>query len=307
MTTDDPRDDYLFDGTGVPDPHVERLERLLRPLGAADVVPAPAPRPPRGRLLAIAALLASAAAVVVVALRVGGPDEDPARAPVADGAVAEGSWIETHDAERLLRLGEVSRVVVQPRSRLQVRRLDGERQHLYLARGAIEATVSADARPRFFQVATDAANCVDLGCRYVLGVADDGTATVRVTSGQVAFETPAREVFIPAGATAVARPGTGPGTPRFEDASAPLREAFERFDAATGAERRAAALAALDAVRGPRDTLPAWHLLQEPDEAVVRAAAARIEAVAGACDVPSDGSAADARAAWKAYLFGRCW
>jgi hypothetical protein len=157
-------------------------------------------------------------------------------------------------------------------------------------------------------VDTDAARCVDLGCRYTLEVADDGVATVRVVTGQVAFETESREVFVPAGANCVARKDRGPGTPRFDDAPDAVAKAFDAFDAADGAAaRRERAQIALDSVAGGRDTLPAWHLLQDADAEIVRAASARLTTVAGACDVAPGADSAAVRAAWKEHLWAKCW
>jgi hypothetical protein len=341
MTTDDSRDDHLFDGSGPPDPDVQRLERLLRPLGTSDdrTVPAmPAPGGDarttawtlggalvrrRATLVAggIAALLLAALIVGVVlptrtvVCRIAARPVQQADVEIRDSAVAgrafdDGSWVETSDAERELLVGDVGRIRLAPRSRLQVRHATEDTTLLYLARGSMEATVSADARPRFFQVDTDAARCVDLGCRYTLDVAEDGVATVRVTLGQVAFETKDREVFVPAGATCVARPGSGPGTPRFETTRPDVAEAFDAFDQARDAppaRRRALARAALDAVREPRETLLVWHLLQDADADIVRAAETRLLAVAGTCGVACTGDAADVRRAWKEDLHARCW
>lgn len=341
----DPRDDYLYDKSGTPDPDVVRLERALRPLGTSDdaVVPAMTTASRRRvplRVWAAAAavfvglFLASAviwnafvapgfnAKYVVVRLGTQGP-VDPATVnpsavagtggpgPVRDSADStpfrEGAWIETADEHRELTIGgALGRITLGAQSSLQVRRVGADVTRLFLARGSLEAFVSADAKPRFFQVDTDAARCVDLGCRYTLDVTKDGVATVRVTTGQVAFETETREVYVPAGAVCVARVGRGPGTPRFEDAPDAVRAAFDAYDAApiasAASPKTRAALAALDTVRDARDTLPAWHLLQDPDPSVVTAAAARLELIAGACTAPESPSPADLRAAWKAHL-----
>jgi FecR protein len=310
-------DDYLWEKKGPPDADVERLERVLRPLGRRDDAPiaTPARRP---RLFLWAALAAAAAVIVAVTLR-GGP-EIAADAPVVatgpkihdatgDAAVGVGEWIETKDADRQILVGDLGRLTLAAQSRLQVRHVSDEETRLYLARGSMEAFVSAEARPRFFQVDTDAARCVDLGCRYTLDVAPSGDATVRVVTGQVAFETPTREVFVPAGAVAVARKGRGPGTPRFEDARETLVAAFDAYDAAreSSDRRRELALVALDAVTGPRDTLPAWHLLQDPDAEVVRAAAARLEALAGQCGLAATATPRELRDRWKERLATQCW
>jgi len=327
------RDDYLWDRTGPPDPEVERLERLLSPLGRCetgrdDAAP-PAVRRVRNRLpwFAAAAAVLVAAAIVRTFLGDEAPTVTPPTSP--DVAVVEpgptlhvegsgdrlaaGAWVETKDTPRELVLGDVGRIRVDPGSRLQVRRLADETTRLYLARGRLEASVSADARPRFFQVDTDAARCVDLGCRYTLSVDEAGVAHVAVTTGQVAFESGGREVYVPSGAECLARPGTGPGTPRFLGTSQEVAAAFDAYDTAKpddSERRRALALAALATVRTARDTLAAWHLLQDADPAIVDAAAARLDrvtsgaTVAGLCRAnagPQD------RIAWKEYLEGSCW
>jgi hypothetical protein len=314
-------DDYLYDGSGTPDPDVERAERLLRPLGRRDDAPVAAPRPPRGRLVVLAALATAAAALLVAAILDSGSPA-PTRAPDSvaaaptvceagrEGALGVDQWVETTEAGRELLVGDLGRVVLGADSRVQVRHVSADETRLYLARGSLEAHVSAHARPRFFQVDTDAARCVDLGCRYTLDVDADGVATVRVVTGQVAFEDGRREVFVPSGATCRAEKDRGSGTPRFEDARREVASAFDAYDAAATSpveRRREAARAALDSVRDGRDTLPAWHLLSDPDAEIARAAAARLEAVAGACDVPPGASAVDVRAAWKDRLEARSW
>jgi FecR-like protein len=311
-------DEHLFDGTGSPDPDVARLERLLRPLGRADLAPVAA-RPRRRGPLLVAALATAAAAVMVAILlhEQSAPPSDPQTPAVADGprvhdaerdaSFAAGEWVDAGDEDREILIGDVGRVRLAAQSRLQVRHVSDDTTRLYLARGLLEASVSADARPRFFQVDTDAARCVDLGCRYTLEAGEDGVATVRVLTGQVAFEAGSREVFVPAGASCVARKDRGPGTPRFDDARAEVASAFDAYDAAPAEKRRDAALAALAAVRNGRDTLPAWHLLQDADADVVRAAHDRLETVAGRCDDGGTAPSAKVRAAWKEYLEVHCW
>lgn len=310
-------DDYLFDGSGAPDADVEKLERVLRPLGRDANAPVRARVPRRNRALVLGLLAAAAASLVVAVLLRGDAPPSVATEPapeIRDAArsapFATGDWVETADADREILVGDLGRVTLAARSRLQVRHVSRETTRLYLASGSLEARVGANARPRFFQVDTDAARCVDLGCRYTLEVDDDGAATVRVVTGQVAFETPGREVFVPAGAVSVARRGRGPGTPRFEDARAALGVAFDAFDEAAWeapARRRELATAALGEVRDGRDTLPAWHLLQDADAEVVRAAASRLADVAGACDVEANATAAEVREAWREMLRQRFW
>lgn len=337
MTHD--RDDFLWDRSEPPDPLVGRLEEVLGPLGRRDDAPVPrrtSPAPRGRRIAGFAAAAVLLATVTLLALREDAPPQDPgdsevAHLPPEPGAPAlhvegtgdrlvVGSWVEADAAPRELVLGDVGRIVLDAGSRVQVRRLAGEETRLYLARGRMEATVSADARPRFFQVDTDAARCVDLGCRYTLSVDPDGVAHVAVTLGQVAFETHGdgvsgggREVYVPSGAECVARPDLGPGTPRFRDASPEVATAFDAYDTAPAGDaeaRRRAALAAIALVRTERDTLPAWHLLQDRDATIAAAAAARLDEITGGCSLASLPRAvprAEDRAAWKEFLDGRCW
>jgi ferric-dicitrate binding protein FerR (iron transport regulator) len=273
-------DRWLWDRTGPEDEEAERLERLLRPMGHD-----PAARPPTGRLLFFRRplFLGLAAAVALAAVGVSlwkVLDREPGSYPgsaqplagvLLDGApVAAGAWVEAGTASRELVLADAGRVTLDPGARLRVDRSGADEARLFLQRGRLEARIGADVKPRWFRVDTDAANCVDLGCHYELVASSEGTR-VRVTTGRVSFEGPGgREVYVPAGATCTARAGRGPGTPRFEDATARLAAAADAFDAASTPEsRRAAAAALVAAVEKPRDTLAAWHLLQDPDDAVV--------------------------------------
>ncbi len=315
-------DEYLFEKRGPPDPEVARLEELLAPLGHDDrpLDEIDASSGSWGRLPAIAAGLLLGACIIFVTR---GRMTEEKGAPLAAAPILrcsgngetleEGRWIEAVGDRRELALGDLGRIELHPGTRLQVRALAAEEARLYLAVGAIDATVSIDARPRFFQVDTDAARCVDLGCRYTLSVDEAGVAWVRVTSGRVAFEEGSREVYVPSGAECRARRDAGPGTPRFTDAPAALGAAFDAYDLCPREmedARRRSALEALAAVRSGRDTLPAWHLLQDPDPEIARAAAERLDAVAGrpiSRDTPLPAFDAAGHSVWKRHLEVECW
>jgi hypothetical protein len=317
--------DYLWDKSGEADPDVQRLENLLAPFahdpGAARVPAIPRRTPRAPRWIAVVGGAAAAAAVVLFVL----PPREPVphRPPAAPGPVlevvgpgrhlAEESWIESGGEQAELRLGDVGRITLAPQSRLQVRRLGADETRLFLAQGELEATVSADAHPRFFQVDTPAARCVDLGCRYTLTVDDAGDAYVRVVTGQVAFENHGREVYVPAGATCRATRADGAGTPRFERTDSVLVARLDAYDAAARlppGERRRRAESVLVTAATAYDTLPLWHLLQDPDEEIARRARARLTELAGALEpaVPDERVRPDAaeRARWK-ERFARDW
>jgi hypothetical protein len=104
---------------------------------------------------------------------------------------------------------------------------------------------------------------IDLGCAYTVTVGDDGAGQLRMTSGWAALEFKGRESLVPAGAICRTRPGTGPGTPYFEDAPSALKQAVDDFDRGI---RGAPALDTIIRESRVRDTLTLWHLLSRVDE-----------------------------------------
>ena len=275
-------DDYLWDKSGAPDEVVVALEELLEPLGHSEDAVSPA-SPRRGGGRTVWPILAVAAALLLAAgwalwLREA-PTPAPRQRMVTEGnepVVAE-QWLVVSDTPRVLTIGDVGEVVVAPESRLRLQKAGAELVRLELASGALEARITADARPRFFQVATPASTVVDLGCRYTLRVTD-GVANVRVISGLVAFESSGRETIVPAGATCRAWPKRGAGTPRFERSDAALRAALdvldEAWDAPT-AERERKAKHVFDRSTTEADTLALWHLSADANPSIARGALAR--------------------------------
>ncbi|MGH9906851.1 MAG: hypothetical protein ACRD8U_14865, partial [Pyrinomonadaceae bacterium] len=119
-----------------------------------------------------------------------------------------------------------------------------------------------------FFVDTPSAVAADLGCAYTLEVDDAGGSLLRVTSGWVALQLKDRESIVPAGAACATRPGLGPGTPYFEDASESFRSSLSSvdFDFQKASEWKATLETLLRESR-LRDTLTLWHLLYRVDGA----------------------------------------
>ena len=261
-------DRYLWDKSGPPDPEVERLERLLGPLGHRGETPRFSARR-RGPLLAIAAAAAAilVGGVVWVARTVDRADWSVARIA---GAPAVGSHpvgvartlsigqALTTDAASRARLTAtlIGEVTVEPNSRLRLVRARSSDHRLALERGAISARIWAP--PRLFFVETASALAVDLGCIYRLAVDDAGAGALAVETGWVALEQRERTVVVPASASCRIRPGLGPGTPCFDDADPAFREALERIDSAPA---DALTLDTLLSRARPKDSLTLWHLL----------------------------------------------
>ena len=255
-------EDYLWDKSGEPDPEVERLEKLLSPLGykrsAAPVLPFPQRR-------RVALMLAAAAALLVVtgvvwtlwqrsrpAWQVAALDGKP-----SIQRLARGQSLSTDAGSRArMDLNDVGEVELEPNTRLSVIAIKKDEHRLALDHGTIHALIWAP--PGRFFVNTPSAQTVDLGCEYTLNVDRSGAGLVRVSVGWVAFENDGRESFIPAGAACVTRPSKGPGIPYYEDASQSLKDAVDRFDANSDE----AAAAVIIAEARPRDAISLWHLLR---------------------------------------------
>jgi FecR-like protein len=289
-------DDYLWDRSGKPDPEVAKLERVLGTLGAGDPplrLPESMPaREVRGGVPAFAWAMAASVLVVAgaaalwfgsqqtsgwaVATLEGAPRVGDG--PVAaSGRIAVGQWLETDATSRArVSVGRIGEVLVEPNTRLRLLEAGDRRQRLHLQLGTVTALILAP--PRQFVIETPSARAVDLGCAYTLEVDAQGGALVTVLAGWVSFEDQGRESFIPAGARCATRPGSGPGTPYFTDASNAFKNALAMLDVADGDAARAAALAGLLPEARREDAFTLWHLLarlrgHERDEVYARLAA----------------------------------
>ncbi|HJP93812.1 MAG TPA: FecR domain-containing protein [Pyrinomonadaceae bacterium] len=173
-----------------------------------------------------------------------------------NGQLGIGEWLETDGNSRAqIAVSSIGNVEIDENTRVRLLETHDTEHRLELARGKLSARIWAP--PRLFFVDTPSAVAADLGCAYTLEVDDRGASLLRVTLGWVALELKDRESMVPAGAACETRPGIGPGTPYFEDASAAFREALEKVDF----ENDAAALSSLLDQARPRDTLTLWHLL----------------------------------------------
>jgi FecR-like protein len=192
--------------------------------------------------------------------RLDGAPRVGARSIEASGRLAVGEWLETDASSRArVTVGAIGEVVVEPNTRLRLLEAGDRRQRLHLALGTVMAVITAP--PRQFVVETPSARAVDLGCAYTLEVDRTGAALVTVLAGWVSFEHEGREAFIPAGARCATRPGSGPGTPYFTDASAAFKNALTLLDVAPGDPARGERLASVLSEARREDAFTLWHLL----------------------------------------------
>jgi hypothetical protein len=293
------KDDYLWDGSGDPDPELQKLETALgryrhnQSAPAFDHVAEIRPVKQRWNFFnlrwsyqlgaAAAALLLSVTVFFVVrqgadrnlepswevarlegAPRVGwhslGEKSGPGRLGIGQTLVTDSS------SRASITLDETGRVEVDAGSRLRLVTNGPGRKRLSLERGTIHAVIWAP--PGEFVVDTPSAVAVDLGCVYTLHVDDSGGGLLRTTMGWVGFKLNGRESFIPARAVCKTRPQVGPGTPYMEDAPASFRDALSKFDfeSITPAERNALlGILLVDARKN--DALTLWHLLSRVSDA----------------------------------------
>jgi len=297
------KDDYLWDGSGEPDPEVQKLENLLGRYRQDQPAPAfeqaldqlaqkqNARRPWSFLVSRLSFQFAAIAAVALIGVTTfvvirmkqvnnSGPAWEIARiegAPrvgwhslSANSKTAQlkvGQTLVTDNSSRAsITLDETGQIEVDPGSRLRVVASGPNRKRLSLERGTIHATIWAP--PGEFVVDTPSAVAVDLGCVYTLHVDDSGAGLLRTTMGWVGFKLNGHESFIPAGAVCATRPKIGPGTPYFEDASASFRDALTKFDfAKITPQERNALLGILLAEARPQDALTLWHLVSRVSDA----------------------------------------
>jgi hypothetical protein len=250
------KNDYLWSGSGKPDPEIERLERLLSCYRHSDSA---AGRPQRDRrFAAIMAVAASVAAAWLVFGFIPGSGASNWHLEVGDAAARQlrvGETVDTGRGTARLSASDVGEVRLEPQSHLRVVRSGDDRERLALRRGTMHALIWAP--PRRFVVDTPSATSIDLGCSYELTVHDDGSGLLSVSSGWVAFQAGSTESFIPAGASCRTQPRLGPGLPWYDDSSPAFLAAVKGWEKSRGVE----GLGSMLQEARERDALTLWHLL----------------------------------------------
>ena len=299
-------DDYLWDGSGPPDPDVERLERMLGRLRSTAAMPELPDRSaglsgpriatlkgsryvsPRFLVPALAAAASIAAMIGVTwqttvgtrsweVERMAGQPRIGGSALVGTGRLGVGQTLVTDASSRArLDVSTIGQATIDTDSR--VRLVDTREGHhqLALERGTLHAFITAP--PGQFVVETPSATATDLGCVYTLYVDEDGSGMLSVTAGWVAFEFNGRESFVPAGASSRTDPRVGPGTPRYDDAEEDLRRALDDFDYGTDLSAKARDLQLVLARATPRDAMTLWHLIARVSPADRAAVIAALDA-----------------------------
>jgi len=290
------RGDWLWDGSGEPDLETERAARLLARFAHDPDAPLVLPRR-RWLEWAVAAGLLAALGVGLWTW----PESDGYPVQGAEARVVHGGDRVAADEPTALLIGDLGRLDLEPGARLRVGN-DGVTEHaFYLERGVVHAFILAE--PRVLSIGTPAGLTVDLGCRYTIDVAEDGTSLLSVQQGRVAFEIAGRSVVVPAGASTRARPGSPPRVPVFDDADPSWVAAVRALE--NEIQPTFEAIAAVVGAARPIDSLTLFHLAAWAPSADVRTAAH--EALRASVPEPPGGSGLshgdpEARAAWRARL-----
>ncbi|MFN0245999.1 MAG: FecR domain-containing protein [Kofleriaceae bacterium] len=249
-------DDYLWDGSGDPDPDVAKLEELLRPLAHdRPMDELRMRRPKRRRAPWIVAGIAAVAAAAVLVLIVRRGDTPSAceggdgfafqasgdsvvscsggaagSASIAKGVLPVGGVLDTGTASARLVIADIGSAELSAQTRIRLSRTKaGERHELHLERGRMHAKV--DAPPRIFAVTTPSTSVVDLGCEYTIDIDDEGAGSIVVTSGMVELASDKDAVVVaPAGTEARLLAGRKPSLPVASTASAELRAAVATYE-----------------------------------------------------------------------------
>jgi hypothetical protein len=269
---------YLWDKTGDPDPELQHWEQLLGRFASSGADPHLAitragPPGPAFRYYWLAA-----AACLLLSVGVGlrwawQPGRDwkviaLAGAPMIDGQpvgsharIGVGGLLETDRLSRAkLRMGLMGVIEIEPNTRLRLTATGVGRHRIALESGTIAARLWAP--PGTLSVDTPSATAIDLGCAFTVHVDGKGAGMLRVTSGWVQFQLDDRKAIVPAGAAALTRPGMGPGTPFFEDASGAFRSALERLDFGDGGYGDAGALGVVLSEARSKDVLSLLSLFR---------------------------------------------
>lgn len=293
------KSDYLWDGSGVPDPELQKIEKALGQFRSSADAPAfpeleRAAERHHSRSIFAAGRLPRLLAVSVVAAGVAAglaglflreppltavPGWEVARiegAPVVGSSAVEGDKARAHlrvgetlstdnGSRASLEVAEIGELLVDPGSRVRLLETGSNRKRIAVDVGSVHAAIWAP--PGEFVVDTPSATAVDLGCAYSLTVAEDGSGTLRTKLGWVGFHHNGRDSFIPAGAMCLTRLKQGPGTPYFEDSSEKLRSALRALDfGELNSSDRNTALRTVAVEARRRDAFTLWHLLVRANE-----------------------------------------
>jgi hypothetical protein len=315
---------YLWDGTGAPDTEVARLEATLsrfrytpRSLHAAAETFLSRRNSARWLLPACAAV--ALAALLLIGLNLwrlqwttGAPWKVTAvqGAPrvngvafSATGKLGVGDVLETDARSSVeVHIARIGSMQIEPNSRVELISTRSHKHRIALWRGTISAQLWAP--PWSLEMETPSAMDFDLGCKFTLEVAPDGSGVMRVSSGWVQLEAEGFQTLVPAGAEAETREGFAPGSPYFDDATPQFKAALASLNFGTlNAPQHEAALAAVLNAARPKDVMTLFNLMARSD----REERGMIYDRAAQLDPPPAGVTREGIFAYDQIMMNRWW
>lgn len=286
MTSEDTRQDYLWDPETPVDPEVEAIERQLAPFrfdpAASPLGMLQAPRARVSRFaprrvvvrLALAAALLMAVGSGYLAWRLTWPDGRAWSVDATSGSagatlqVGE-TLVVPESGQARVDIARIGTMRVDGGGSVALRATGGLRHRLRMDRGTVRVRIWAP--PMAVVVDTPSGKVIDVGCEFLLTVTDAESA-VQVLSGWVQLDNEVAESLVPEGAVSVMSPGRAPGVPVYEDAAGAFHDAVRALEAGDGepAARDAARLAR------KRDVMTLLKLADRPlpgDETLLKRAA----------------------------------
>jgi FecR protein len=256
---------FLWDPTERAHPDVEAVTQRLSPMRFDPARrPLPLPRRPDRRRLALYPLAAAAALALAVYGYVQWREQWPAGQPwpvavqassgtASAAELTVGQPLEVAaSTDATVAVARIGTMRVAGGAELTLQSTSAGHHRVFLSRGAV--SVRLWAPPWSFVVRTPAGEVGDLGCQFDASVDAEGVTRVTVRSGWVKVENVLGESLVPAGASALMRPGVTPFVAVYDDADAEFREGVRAYEAAppeTAGSRLAGALAHAR----PRDVL----------------------------------------------------
>ena len=259
--------DYLYDGTGTPDPEVAKLEELLRPLEHdAPLTEIRLPRRRHAPWITGALVIAAAAAIVLVLARRSDPAPSDCTGStgfafvakgtttcggrqLARGVLPVGGTLDVGTDTVMLDIADIGHAELGAGTRIVLTQTTANKRHeLHLERGTMHAKVLAP--PRLFAITTPSTSVVDLGCEYRITIDETGAGSIAVSSGMVELASSAGVLVAPAGTRARLLAGRKPSVPVIDRAIPGLVDAVEAFESGD--------LTAIDrvlAASGPEDAI----------------------------------------------------
>lgn len=251
-----PERDPLWDPTLQADAELAHLQNLLTPYAARRDLPCPLTRPAaasgpeshqplavpaqRGRRVLRPVLAASAGLMLLLLAaavqRFWWPEDQAWRVQTAAGETRfERGQIYTASTASEIAVAHIGRLRLAPATRLSLLGTRTGAHRVALEEGRIEARIWAP--PGWFGVQLGAAELIDLGCEFVLQRSADGTGSVEVLSGWVAWRLGEQDHLLPAGYRFEFGPDAVDIAMR-PDAPAALRAALRDLRNSTGAARQ---------------------------------------------------------------------